>query len=67
MKTLKDVMIINNLSKYQSALIDDCRKFLGLAPYNTYNNIVVGDPFFYNSMCKKYGDKEVAYVVKVLQ
>ncbi len=55
------------LNGYSSALIEDCKKYLGLVPYNTYNSIVVGDPFFYNSMCKKYGAEDVAYVVKNLK
>ena len=55
------------LNGYSSTLIEDCKKYLGLAPYNTFTNINVGDPFFYNNMCKKYGTEDVTYVVKNLK
>ena len=55
------------LEHYSSALIEDCKKYLGLAPYNTFTNINVGDIFFYNHMCKKYGTENVAYVVNNLK
>lgn len=67
MKTLKDEMFTNKLSRYPGALIEDCKKYLGIAPYNTYSNIVIGDPFFYNSMCKKYGTEDVTYIIKNLK
>lgn len=55
------------LNGYPSALIEDCKKYLGLAPYNTFTNTNVGDPFFYNYMYKKYGAEDVAYVVNNLK
>lgn len=55
------------LSGYSSALIEDCKKYLGLAPYNTFTNINVSDPFFYNHMYKKYGVADVNYVVRNLK
>ena len=30
------------LNGYPSALIEDCKKYLGLAPYNTFTNTNVG-------------------------
>lgn len=67
MKTLKDEIFTDKLSSYSGALIDDCKKYLGIAPYNTYSNIVISDPFFYNSMCKKYGAEDVTCVIKNLK
>lgn len=45
-------------------LIDDCKKYLGKPPYNTWTNIVASDPYFYTDMCNKYGDQNVADAIK---
>ena len=42
-----------------SNLVDDCKKFLGIAPYNTTTNVCVGDPYFHRDLCNKYGADEV--------
>ena len=47
-------------------LIDDCKKYLGLYPYNNWTNFVVKDFYFYTDMCKKYGEENVANAIKEL-
>lgn len=37
-------------------MIEDLKKFLGLAPYNTPSNISCGDGYFKMAIEKKYGD-----------
>ena len=48
-------------------LFEDCKKYLGLSPYNTWTNIVVGDNHFYMDMCKKYGEQNVINTIKELK
>lgn len=50
-----------------SNLIDDCKKYLGIDPYNDWTNIVVNDSYFYKDMCKKYGEKNVIDTINKLQ
>jgi hypothetical protein len=38
-------------------MIEDLKKFLGLAPYNGPENFLRGDGYFKLSIEKKYGDK----------
>lgn len=40
-------------------IVDDCKKYLGIAPYNNFTNICVGDPYFHRALCDKYGAYEV--------
>lgn len=37
----------------------DCRKLLGLQPFNDFTNLCYGDGIFYESICRKYGKKSV--------
>ena len=48
-------------------LIDDCKKYLGMHPYNDWTNIVVSDSYFYMDMCEKYGKENVANAIKELK
>lgn len=48
-------------------VIDDCKKYFGLYPYNTWANIVVSDSYFYMDMCKKYGKEIVNKTLKTLR
>ena len=48
-------------------LIDDCKKYLGKPPYDTWTNIVVGDLYFYMGMCNKYGEQSVADAIQEVQ
>ena len=48
-------------------LIDDCKKYLGLPPYNGFTNIVQGDGYFYAALCKKYGEQNVRHTIADLQ
>lgn len=55
------------LDGYDGALIEDCKKYLGIAPYNTSTNVVAHDPYFCNSLTRRYGAQSVAYVIMVLK
>ena len=48
-------------------VVDDCKKYLGLSPYNTWTNVVVSDSYFYMDMCKKYGEEIVNKTIKALK
>ena len=48
-------------------IIDDCKKYLGLPPYDGWTNICVGDPYFYKSICDKYGKQNVDDTIKLLR
>lgn len=48
-------------------MIDDCKKFLGLAPYNNLTNIVAGDGHYLNSLYNKYGKEVVDKTIKELR
>ena len=48
-------------------VVDDCKKYLGASPYNTWTNIVAGDSYFYKDMCKKYGEEIVNKTIKALK
>ena len=47
-------------------LIDDCKKYLGLYPYNDWTNVCVSDSYFYKSICDKYGKQNVDDTIKIL-
>ena len=47
-------------------IINDCKKFLGLAPYNDWTNIVVGDGHYLNSLNNKYGKDNVDKTMREL-
>lgn len=47
-------------------MIEDIKKFLGVAPYNTDSNVVRGDPFYLRSLYTKYGEENVKAKVKEL-
>lgn len=47
-------------------LINDCKKFLGLAPYDSWANTCFNDPFFYEDIVKKYGIRNVIQTIKEL-
>lgn len=47
-------------------LVDDCKKFLGRPPYDTWTNITIGDPYFYAEICKRYGKQNVLDTIKRL-
>ena len=40
-------------------LTNDCRKYLGLTPFDTGTNIVRGDSYFLQSLYDKYGEEKV--------
>lgn len=48
-------------------LIEDCKKYLGIYPYNNWTNFVVSDYYFYQDMCKRYGEQSVANAIKELK
>ena len=48
-------------------VVDDCKKYLGICPYNCWANIIVGDSYFYMDMCKKYGEETVNKTIKALK
>ena len=48
-------------------VVEDCKKYLGLPPYNGWTNIVVSDFYFYKSICKKYGEDVVDKMIKMLK
>jgi hypothetical protein len=50
-----------------SNLVDDCKKYLGKAPYDSWSNIVMGDSYFYKYMCDKYGEQDVEDAIKRLK
>lgn len=54
------------MSDQISACTEDVKKFLGIAPYNTYTNICAGDPYFYKDLLRKYGDAEVTKTIRSL-
>ena len=50
-----------------SSLIDDCKKYLGLPPYDGWTNVCVSDPYFYKSICNKYGEQNVQDAIEGLK
>lgn len=50
----------------QIELEDDLKKYLGLPPYNTFNNPVIYDIYYLNSIYIKYGRKNVTETLKKL-
>ena len=48
-------------------IINDCKMYLGLPPYNDWMNIVMSDAYFYMDMCKKYGEQNVVMTIKQLK
>lgn len=55
-------MIIMN-----SECLKDCKKFLGVNPYNCDTNIVKGDGYFLYSLYDKYGKQVVEETIKYLR
>lgn len=49
-----------------SNIVYDCKKLLGLPPFNHSSNICVGDPHFYKSLCNTYGELNVVRTIKEL-
>lgn len=50
-----------------TALEEDCRKLLGLEPFNTWTNTCFGDGFYYKSLCEKYGEDQVKTMCEKLK
>ena len=50
-----------------SNLIDDCKKYLGISPYDNWFNVVICDTYFYKSICEKYGEQDVKREVERLR
>lgn len=55
------------MRRERRTLETECRKYLGLAPYNDPANIVFYDYYFINSVCKVYGDEAVAEMLAKLR
>lgn len=51
----------------KSKLIDDCKKYMGLPPYDGWTNLNVFDTYFYRDMCKKYGENAVEEMLQELR
>ena len=47
-------------------VVDDCKKYLGISPYDGWTNVVVNDVYFYMDMCKRYGEEIVNKTIKAL-
>lgn len=52
---------------YSKECLDDCKKFLGIKPYNTPTNVVMGDPHYLNSLHIKYGKSAVDEAIRYLK
>ena len=52
-----------NLYADNDILVNDCKKFLGLTPYDNWTNICCGDSIFYLEMVRKYGEERVISAV----
>jgi hypothetical protein len=48
-------------------LIDECKKYLGMEPFNDPTNIVVGDYYYLQSLYNKYGVQEVERAILKLR
>lgn len=48
-------------------LINDCKKYLGLPPYDDDSNKLWGDDRFYIALCKKYGEESVDDTIQQLE
>ena len=48
-------------------IINDCKKYLGVHPYDNWANIIVGDAYFYADMCKTYGEQNVVKTIKAIK
>ena len=63
--------IDNNEAKsvvsYSNECLEDCKKYLGYKPYNTYTNVVLGDPHFLNQLYNKYGKDAVKESIRHLE
>ena len=51
----------------KEGLTNGCKKFMGLPPYNNFCNIVMGDGYFYQSLCGIYGKEQVDKEIERLQ
>lgn len=50
-----------------SKLEQDCRKYLGLPPFNNFCNVCYADAFFYLDLCQRFGKTKVDEVIEQLQ
>lgn len=48
-------------------ITDDCKKYLGIFPYNDWTNICVGDSYFYKDICNRYGEQNVVNAIEELK
>ena len=53
-------------SKEYKQCMKDIKMLNGLSPYNTPENIVYGDVYFYQSIIKKYGEGLINKVMEDL-
>lgn len=52
-------LLLNIVERLDMNITDDCKKFLGLPPYDDYSNVVVSDPHYYQDLCNKYGKQQI--------
>lgn len=43
----------------RKVLTDECKKYLGMPPFNDTTNVVIGDYYYLESLYNKYGVKMV--------
>lgn len=48
-------------------LEEKIKAYLGLPPYNTWSNYLVGDSWYIESLRKEYGDKNVDNILEKLR
>lgn len=48
-------------------LIDECKKLLGLPPYDTWTNSTYGDIYVRADMVRRYGEEQVEKAIKELE
>ena len=51
----------------KSNLIEDCKKYMGKPPYDSWTNLNVFDSYFYKDMCKKYGEDKVEEMLQKIR
>lgn len=50
-----------------NTLENECKKLLGLPPYNTFLNIACGDGIFYEALCEYFGKEAVEKMLDKLK
>ena len=58
---------VNDMAVINSQCMKECKKYLGLPPYNDDGNVIRSDGYFYMYLIRKYGEWEVRKTIRFLK